>query len=276
MSAAEDDFYVICTSDSSMNFFPENTLANFTQKLNTPRQLVGEYEVGLCEVQFPHSWHNVRKSYNHFHMRLRMENNSDDTRGKVISDVKYVEPGRYKSVEDVFEAIKKAVTDEDGIVWLHDIEMRYDSVKHRTTFNTMGKKKDENGNTIPSRRSMKLGPDLAAILGFSSGGIIKADRIITSPFASLPIGGFFNIFIYCDVIAPIAIGDVDAPCLRVLPAQSKADNVIIAKSFSTVYYYPVAKKVINTINIKIADSSGILIGFDYGKVVAQLHFRRRR
>jgi hypothetical protein len=48
-------FYVTLPSNSSFEYFPENTLNNYTTKLHTLR-LEGNYEVGLVEISYPQNW----------------------------------------------------------------------------------------------------------------------------------------------------------------------------------------------------------------------------
>ncbi|GFU54458.1 uncharacterized protein TNCV_3024371 [Trichonephila clavipes] len=51
-------FYVTLPSDSSMHFFPENKISHFKTQLPSPVCLNGEWEVGLSEIIYPHSWLN--------------------------------------------------------------------------------------------------------------------------------------------------------------------------------------------------------------------------
>ncbi|MCG8430855.1 MAG: hypothetical protein MJA29_06765, partial [Candidatus Omnitrophica bacterium] len=37
-----------------MNYFPDNTLANFKVKLGKPLKFSGKYEVALVEIIYPH------------------------------------------------------------------------------------------------------------------------------------------------------------------------------------------------------------------------------
>jgi hypothetical protein len=52
-------FHVTLPSDSSMSYFPDNTIAHFTTQLPETIQLDGDYEVGLAEIIYPHSWYNL-------------------------------------------------------------------------------------------------------------------------------------------------------------------------------------------------------------------------
>ena len=61
-------FYVTLPSNSSMNYYPGNTLANYANyvtKLPHSFDLLGEWEVGLSEIQFPISWYNVTDCESH-------------------------------------------------------------------------------------------------------------------------------------------------------------------------------------------------------------------
>ena len=53
-------FYLTLPSKSSMNYFPNNTLTHYTTKLPKIMDLNGTWEIGLAEIQYPHSWYNVK------------------------------------------------------------------------------------------------------------------------------------------------------------------------------------------------------------------------
>ena len=55
----ESEFYVILPSNSSMQYFPDNKTSNFVTKLSKTVQLDGECEVGLAEIDYPHTWYNI-------------------------------------------------------------------------------------------------------------------------------------------------------------------------------------------------------------------------
>jgi hypothetical protein len=54
-----DQFYLTLPSDSSTAYYPENTIATYATKLPERIGLDGQYEVGLCELVYPHTWFNV-------------------------------------------------------------------------------------------------------------------------------------------------------------------------------------------------------------------------
>ena len=53
------DFYLTLPSNSSMDYFPDNTLAKFITKLHAPLLLRDSWEVGLVEIIYPTSFYNV-------------------------------------------------------------------------------------------------------------------------------------------------------------------------------------------------------------------------
>jgi phenylalanyl-tRNA synthetase alpha subunit len=52
-------FYFTLPSDSSANYHPDNMIARFVTKLLERIRLEGEYEMGLAEIVYPHTWYNV-------------------------------------------------------------------------------------------------------------------------------------------------------------------------------------------------------------------------
>ena len=54
--------YVVVPSNSSMEYFPDNTLASFRVKLGKPLILEGQYDVALTEIIYPHRRLTVQPS----------------------------------------------------------------------------------------------------------------------------------------------------------------------------------------------------------------------
>ena len=47
-----------------MQYFPDNKTSHFVTKLSRTPQLDGEWEVGLAEIVYPHTWYNIREGKN--------------------------------------------------------------------------------------------------------------------------------------------------------------------------------------------------------------------
>ena len=73
------DFYLTLPSNSSMDYYKGNSLANFTTQLPNAIDLTGDWEVGLVEIQYPHNWYNVpaEESCRTFRVRCRSGNSED-------------------------------------------------------------------------------------------------------------------------------------------------------------------------------------------------------
>ena len=52
-------FYLVLPSNSSMQFYPNNTITQYKTKLQTAIELTGEWEVALAEMTFPKSWSTI-------------------------------------------------------------------------------------------------------------------------------------------------------------------------------------------------------------------------
>lgn len=68
-----DNFYVTLPSNSSMNFFPDNTQSHFRTKLSKPITLNGFWEVGLSEICIPKNWFNIGHHNNHYSVTIQRE-----------------------------------------------------------------------------------------------------------------------------------------------------------------------------------------------------------
>ena len=54
-------FYLTLPSNSSIDYYSDNTLTNYVTQLQKPIELDGAWEVGLAEIQYPHTWYNVNQ-----------------------------------------------------------------------------------------------------------------------------------------------------------------------------------------------------------------------
>ena len=53
------DFYMTLPSNASMKTHPDNTLTHYVTDLPQRIDLTGEWECGLSDIQYPHTWYNV-------------------------------------------------------------------------------------------------------------------------------------------------------------------------------------------------------------------------
>ena len=107
----ESEFYVTLPSNSSMQYFPDNKTSNFLTKLPRTQQQDGEWEVGLAEIDYPHTWYNMHEGKNAVEIYV------PDKWFQEIS----IQPGYYETVQDVIDALLKAGLDNaTGVVVSND------------------------------------------------------------------------------------------------------------------------------------------------------------
>ncbi|GBN58752.1 hypothetical protein AVEN_17021-1 [Araneus ventricosus] len=65
------DFHILLPSNSSMQYFPDNSPNHFRTKLTRPITLNGEWECCLSEVTIPGKYFTIRPHYNDFYSVIR-------------------------------------------------------------------------------------------------------------------------------------------------------------------------------------------------------------
>ena len=95
-----------------MQYFPDNKTSNFLTKLPVTLQLDGEWEAGLAEIDYPHTWDNIRGRKNSVEIYV------PDRWFQEIS----IQPGYYKKVQDVIDTLLKAglANATDGVLLYDD------------------------------------------------------------------------------------------------------------------------------------------------------------
>lgn len=237
-------FYVTLISDSSMQFFPDNTTSQFITQLPSSIDLKnGEWEVSLVNIIYPHTWYNIRKENNLFGFDL-----GD---GKEIG--RRIPAGCYENVPDVLKAMTL-------VSHKNKIEFNYHSVTKRVTVKT---KED---------CKVVLYEGIAELLGYYPGSYTGT---VHSPFVADTKAGFSVIYVYCDLVEPQIVGDIQAPLLKIVSVEGK-DGEIVNVQYTRPYYLPVIRQHFQTIQIDMRLHSGNLVPFERGKVTLILHFRMRQ
>ena len=100
-----------------MDVYPDNTLAHYQTKLPQTMELDGQWEVGLVEIQYPHSWYNVPKDC---HRQMAIMHTLDS--GIIESNFFHLPAGYYKP-ETLLERIKTMAISAAtlGTHWAHSL-----------------------------------------------------------------------------------------------------------------------------------------------------------
>ena len=235
-----------------MQYFLDNKTSNFVTKLSRTLKLDGEWEVGLAEIDYPHTWYNIREGKN------SVEIYASDKLYLVFQTVEYsIQPGYYEKVQDMIDALYKA-----GLANLTDVVLSYDDTFKRVTVKC-GK-----------RAVVKLRGDIARMFGFLNDTTIRASEGKGSTLALRETGNQY-FYVYTDIIKSQYHGDVVVPVLRTVTVKGEHGSYV-SKNFERPHYVPLNNKIFDTISINIRDEAGDLVAFEYGKVIVTLHFRRSK
>lgn len=242
-------FYLTLPSDSSMNYFADNKISHFVTRLPVPLELNGEWEVGLVEFMYPHTWHNINAQNNLIGFDL-----GD---GKEIG--RRIPPGCYESVTDILKAITiKDMQDKISFTFNHVTKRVRIRVKN-------------NARVI-------LYTGIAEMLGFRPTVIAstndRGDVTIESEFAADPSSHFKVLFVYTDIVDPQVVGDVLAPLLRIVKVTG-SDGDVVSALYDRPHYLPLSRKNIETLEIVIRMHTGELTPFQFGRSYVTLHFRQK-
>ena len=277
-------FYLSLPSNSSKNYYPDNTLTKFTTKLPTAIALQGEWEVGLAEIILPKNWINVNEGQSftvHYYLieELYLEHNSE-TKTEYIATFP-LKPGRYVDVKSLLEEINKLLDTyyEDVInsrleTWVPE-RLKNDGWI-RFTHNSWNETVEID---MLSCSKITMTDDLADILGFNKTSLpfrnnstdiricFRSDRMCDIDF------GRHSLYVYCDILEYVPVGDTMAPLLRTIDVTS-ANKIIIHKSFDRPRYVPLQKLQFETLEVDIRDGFGNPVPFESGTLIVTLHFRR--
>ncbi|CAH1240716.1 Hypp6072 [Branchiostoma lanceolatum] len=260
-----NSFYVTLPSDSSMDVFPDNTVTNYRTKLAHPVELDGEWEVGLVEIQYPHSWMNVREGENTLLYYIEDEK---DVEGSRAYEIVKISTGYYKNILHLLEALNRsASTRYPDLFKQHDM-FTYNDVTKRVTMDLPPMIPN-----LSTTTSYLMGP-LAEKLGWDPKSVINGSWI-KAPRAPDPNLGFHSLYVYGDIVQHRLVGDVKVPLLRIIKVSGE-DGEIIDHPIITPHYIPLSKRRFETVEIDIRNELGHPVPFVQGRAIVTLHLRQRR
>lgn len=284
-----------------MKTFPDNTLSSFRVKLPSTINLTaggGRWEVGLGEILYPKTWHNV--------------NDKDDVTMTVLTVVNgvmkhhyiSVAPGLYESVFELIDAFNTTLC----LSGLTEARLDFLTEKRKVRI-TLGRSINEIwlGQGLQIRlgfgRRILQGP--SAINSSIEKPVLVVDelrgRLYSPEVFSLPgesfdnkddgedglrvvmylssrcqelNGNFSALYVYCDIVESRPVGDVSVPLLRTLSTSKGKIGETVGVSMQPIHYLPVNRTAFDTVEINIRSDAGDLVPFQSGKVIVTLHFRR--
>jgi hypothetical protein len=213
--------------------------------------LDGTREIGLAEIQYPHSWYNVKN--NEAWLKVHFYKESELQKRLVL-----LPDGYYSSAKRIIKAIegkkhKKKLKNK--------FDMGFSEINHKIN---MKVKKD---------CQVIISPLLQSILGFRQ-AIFPAGEYVSDWVADVK-KGLISLYVYCPLVEPRMVGDAQVPLLKIVPWEGR-DGEMITRVFDPIQYCPLLKRRFQTVEIDIRDDTGSIVPFERGRVVVTLHCRKRK
>ena len=287
----ENDFYIVLPSNVKRNDGMENKTSCYLTPLAKPMELnKSHWEVAIAEFSYPHSWYNIEPTVSYIKC---MKYNSD-----MISYVqKNFPPGHYTgptlatrlnacleqcgmnsnfNYEGGSNMLRLELHPDEGLLlpeklalmmgWQNENEFTYSTEEYAPNIH---------GRVNPEI-IVSLFPDRAV------DGYEEVERPVYLPQHIYPENcldlnpNTHHLYIYCNLVNEIVVGDIFAKLLRTVSTRSEDYGQYVTRTFTTPHYIPLASSFENFVEISIRDDVGRLIPFESGKVIVTLHFRKQK
>ena len=176
-------FYLTFPSNSSIAFFPDNTLTHYVTHLPKPIDLDGKWEVGLVEIQYPHTWYNVQKECAWIVYR---GNATGQTLRKTLKE------GLYETPTKLIDYLNREMTDTKNV------KFHYDLVSKKVSL------------YVAPGAFVKISKTLNLMLGLDQtrydSGLHLSKHVVDVN------QGFYSLYIYSSIVESRMVGDTMA-CL---------------------------------------------------------------
>ena len=267
------DFCMTLPSNASMKTHPDNTLTHYTTDLPQRIDLTGEWECGLAEIQYPHTWYNVTE--NDVWLFLYEIDDPDMTRRSKLSCGYYNDPLTLmyhvnKGLHSLWSEKTRALMSYSSVTQKMTLHMTPNTVfiipDHSSTTSMLGFRtpvvSDREEEEVTS--SSDLHPsDSSYPFHVEANDVVNMTQ------------GFNTLYVYTDIVESRIVGDTLAPLLRALPISGRHGD-ILSDRFTNIHYVPLLCSTFHSIEVDIRDDMGRRVPFEYGRVTVTLHFRRRR
>ena len=269
-----DHFYITLPSNSSENFYGKQPMSNYKTHLAKTLQLdVDDWEVGLAELIYPHTWYNITDGT--FKVKL-LEHD------EWIWKVTEIPPALYETPQQLVQTLNEHVKLILGTSQRDNIHFIYNELLRKFTACVT------NGYMVrfPKQLASALGlGDIEVTLRQSHNpnefGVTHKDTRtvfdgtkIKAPYTIDLNRGLHTFFVYCDIVQYQLVGDANVPLLRTIPVTGRNGDVIV-NSFDNVHYVGLSRSTFQEIEIHITDDTGLRVPFEHGRVIVKLHFRKK-
>jgi hypothetical protein len=232
-----------------MNFYPNNTLTNYTTKLKVPIQLQIKFEVALTEIIYP------------FNFKYRQDASINFVNTVTNQKETYrIQFYAFDTVTQLFQTLNDYLKFKSVSVVFY-----YNKNTHKVSIR------------VSAPWTVEFTDDVHKELGIKY-SLIQSPNTEYTVFGIQQIPDFLNsvnsLYVYSDLIENQFIGDTFAPILRVVQVPHRqVFGEYICETYTTPHYVPVKKEIFDSIEIDIKSDTGEPIRFSTGKLVIKLHFK---
>lgn len=253
-----DDFFITLISNSSLNYYPNNSTSNFTVQLPKKIELNDEWRVGLAEIHYNYNFFNITENNNNFIITEISHHTQFTKHG--------IKTGFYSDVDDILQLIQQETEKKFGKWIEYDIWKKQIIITKTDEIKSLMEKGSDFKIEFEGRLAMQLGfPPNTNVLDYT-----------TPPYTCcINFGIPDQIFIYSDIIEPQFIGDKAVQVLRIVNNKYNEYGASIFTEFKDIQYVNLMKKQFESINIILRDTSGSLYPFLHGISTVKLHFKRK-
>lgn len=287
-------FYLTLPSNSSEAYYPDNTLTGFTTKLHNKISLQGEWEVGLSDIIFPRTWFNLGK-FQYVTIRCSTSGSSFNVGDKNFSPASFprdydlpeecfadilLSPGYFSNVEALVSELNRAIN-----IYFKGVlnDMKPGNILNKLQKDGWPKFEYNRYSrkvyiTVQSYTQISLSDDLIDIFGFDKSNLPLTNlndtaTMFRSDRSSDVNAGRHIIYVYCDILECVPVGDTMVPLLRTIDVNGE-QGTMQQRDFVQPRYVPLQKKHFDSLTIDIRDGLGRKIPFESGTLIVTLHFRR--
>lgn len=240
--------YMTLPSNSSMKYFPDNTVSQYTTKLATPLMFAsGQYEIGLSDFQYVNSWNNVSRGEGF----MEIEDLATDVRLQAT-----LKDGYYQTPTILVDSINGLL----GLSSVADVSLHLDKVTQKVQL------------SVGPGWAIYFSAALTDMLGFTSSFYGPGEHF--GEFVVDIDRGFHALYVYCSLIKSRIVGDTTAQLLKVVPKKGKHGEVV-SMSFNNIQFHEIQCSNVSEVSIHIKMDDGRNVAFERGKCVATLAYRKK-
>jgi hypothetical protein len=123
---------------------------------------------------------------------------------------------------------------------------------------------------LPSHHQVKFKNGMQFVLGFKETHLSENKK---ADYKVELTRGAFSMFVYCDMVESIMVGDANVPLLRTTHLHTAEQGAIVNHVFNPPMYMKLSKTIVNMIEIDIRTDTGDVFPLSsHGKLIVTLHF----